>query len=247
MRLAILAVVLLLLGGIAGGYWWFRSSSGGGSDEASESSGSSDSSDSGGSSGDDDSKGDGDSSDGGDGGSAGGSDAAGGPVGTIGRADAPVTIDLYEDFLCPHCAGFESEAGEYLVEQAEQGRVHVTYHMMTLPMFAKPTELAANSYACANAVEPDKAPSLHRALFANQQPWTGSSLLAQAGEAGLTSDEFVSCVREMKYAAFLKETDRKAADRGVNATPTVLVNGAKVEPGSGSAGWREALRQAIEG
>ncbi len=47
---------------------------------------------------------------------------AGHPV-SWGSAGAPVTIDLYSDFHCPHCAEFEEQYGQTLTDAQEAGQI----------------------------------------------------------------------------------------------------------------------------
>ena len=72
----------------------------------------------------------------------------------------------------------------------------------------------------------------HNALYA-QQP--------EEGGAGLTNDELNSiakqagatnlkhCIDDEQFSAFVKDTTQKALDSGVNATPTIKINGNPVQ------------------
>ncbi len=64
------------------------------------------------------------------------SSAAAQPAGTtdggtalvLGPDGAPVTVDVHEDFLCPHCARFVADAGATLEQLAADGTVQVRHH-----------------------------------------------------------------------------------------------------------------------
>ena len=49
----------------------------------------------------------------------------------LGSADAPVTITLYEDFHCPHCADFEEEFGPTITQAQESGAARVELYPMS--------------------------------------------------------------------------------------------------------------------
>src|SRR5215213_6425578 len=48
----------------------------------------------------------------------------------LGSAEAPVTITLYEDFHCPHCADFEEQFGSTITQAQEAGAARVELYPM---------------------------------------------------------------------------------------------------------------------
>jgi len=65
----------------------------------------------------------------------------------LGSADAPVTITLYEDFHCPHCADFEEEFGPTITQAQESGEARVELYPMAF--IDEGSITAANAMACA--------------------------------------------------------------------------------------------------
>ena len=51
---------------------------------------------------------------------------------TIGSADAPHQVVVYEDFLCPICGEFEEAGHEELAQLADQGKVQIEYRPFVL-------------------------------------------------------------------------------------------------------------------
>ncbi|REF34742.1 DsbA family protein [Thermasporomyces composti] len=142
----------------------------------------------------------------------------------IGKENAPVTVEVFEDFLCPHCRDFEAAVSDYLKEQVDSGKVRVVYYPVTLSSFGRPTELAANAFAC--AADAGKGPELHDALYTNfRQDWTVDLLTELGSSVGLSDGSFRSCVRRGKFEEWVRSIDQTATDRGVTGTPTVFVNG----------------------
>lgn len=153
----------------------------------------------------------------------------------VGDPDAPVTVELFEDFSCPHCAEFEMEAPELLEPYLDKGQVRIVYYPMTLDSFTQAgygNDTAANAFACA-ADEPDPDPAAyHSALFANQQnqqTWTDQVLIDVADQAGIGSDKFDACVQRNSFGEWVRSIDQTATDRGVVGTPTVYVDGEQVD------------------
>jgi protein-disulfide isomerase len=160
----------------------------------------------------------------------------------VGEADAPVVVELFEDFSCPHCQQFEAGAEKMIDQQVESGKVRVVYYPVTLDNFGRPTELSANAFAC--AADEGKATQMHDALFMNfRQDWTTDQLVALGRSVGLDSGSFRSCVRGEKFAEWVKSIDQTATDRGVSGTPTVFVDGKPLDPEDTSP---TALRLAID-
>ncbi|MGH3487011.1 MAG: DsbA family protein [Actinopolymorphaceae bacterium] len=160
----------------------------------------------------------------------------------VGVADAPVVVEMFEDFSCPHCQEFEAGAEKMINQRIESGDVRVVYYPVTLDNFGRPTELSANSFAC--AADEGKAREMHDALYINfRQDWTVDQLVALGRSVGLDSGSFRSCVREESFAEWVKSIDQTATDRGVSGTPTIFVDGKALDPEDTSPA---ALRLAIE-
>lgn len=151
------------------------------------------------------------------------------------------SIDVYEDFLCPNCERFEQRDGAAITTALNEGKLTVRYHPIAiLDPNSRPagySTRAANAALCAAAA--GVFPGYHQKLF-DQQPAEGSAgltndqLVAFGTELGAKGD-FATCVAKGTNAAAVKaETDKAAADpnlqsNGVFGTPTVAVNGKKID------------------
>jgi protein-disulfide isomerase len=166
----------------------------------------------------------------------------------VGQADAPVTIDLYEDFQCPACQQFEERIGPTVDELVEAGRAKVVYHPVAyLDRFSSTRYSSRSSAAAGCAAAAGVFPRFTDLLFANQPPEGGDGLptarLVELGrQAGATGEDFARCVREERLAGWTANLTETASRRGINATPTVLVNGEPVPRLSA-----QALRDAVAG
>ncbi|HEX2301746.1 MAG TPA: thioredoxin domain-containing protein [Pseudonocardiaceae bacterium] len=172
----------------------------------------------------------------------------------IGVPDAPVTIDIYEDFLCAGCGQFEQLYGSQLETAAAQGQARVVYHPVAiLDDYSEPagySTLAGGAALC--AAEAGVFPRFHDSLF-NTQPqgngpgWT-SAQLQQLGNALGAGPEFARCVQgdhERIGIATDQARDYLSSRRpdGRLGTPTILVNGTITD--TSEPGWLdEALGAA---
>ena len=135
-----------------------------------------------------------------------------GGVVTVGSADAKVTLDVYEDFLCPACRSFEETYGSAIEKHIADGTVQVRYHM--LPMLNDRSDPPGYSMDSANAglcaADAGKFPEFHKSLF-NDQPEEGSrgwdrQQLAKLGtNLGITDVKFTSCVVNGTYDDLVQE------------------------------------------
>ena len=89
-----------------------------------------------------------------------------------GIADAPVTVDLYEDFQCPNCKAFEDETGETLAQLVADGTVQAHYHGMAFLDTSANDQYSTRALNAAavvvDAAGPDAFQTFHDLLFANQ-------------------------------------------------------------------------------
>lgn len=156
---------------------------------------------------------------------------------TVGDPDAPVTVDLWEDFQCPACEAFENQgSGQVLADAIEAGDVKVNYHLMT---FLGPESVrAANAAAAAVNESPEKFQALHDYLYDNQpierSGGYDNDFLVQAGsEVGLTSEAYVTAVQEGHYTNWVEQSAQDALESGVESTPTVEVQGRRLDNSAG--------------
>ena len=166
---------------------------------------------------------------------------ASGVVVTAGQPTAPVTIDVYEDYLCPFCERFESRSGGDLTTALNQGKIKVNYHALNIlndhSVPAGYSTLAANAALC--AARANIWPAYHEQLFA-KEPAEGSAGLSAADLTSMGTDlgagpDFGACVSGNADAAAITAASQAASANpalqtdGQFGTPTVVVGGQKVD------------------
>jgi protein-disulfide isomerase len=165
----------------------------------------------------------------------------------FGAAEAPVTVTVYSDFLCPACKGFEEASGPTLDELVEAGTVRLEYHPISILDRASSTQYSTRAAAAsACAAEAGEFRPFASALLAQQPGEGGDGLpdarLVEIGRSvGIEGDEFGTCVDDRRYRGWVTRSTETASRSGVTGTPTVLVDGEQL--GSWDAG---SLRAAVE-
>jgi protein-disulfide isomerase len=156
----------------------------------------------------------------------------------MGPADAPVTVTVYEDFMCPYCGMFEEISSERLKKYAESGDVEVRYHVVSFLDDASSTDYstrAANALATVlDTAGPEVAVDFHDALFVNQPEEGGpglsdEELIDLAVEAGADEQQITGPIEDLAFEQWVVNSTGAWSDRGFTGTPTVTVNDEKVD------------------
>jgi len=167
------------------------------------------------------------------------------PTPVAGDPEADVTVTVYEDYACPHCATYATEvfpqvAADYL----ESGDIRYEFYDFPVPVDETVSWEAANA---ARAVQAAAGPQAYyvysERLFANQSS-LGPSAYASLTEGLSVDGETVrGAATDRQYDQTVEANRQAGVDRGVQGTPTVLVDGDPVQ-------WQEVayepVRDAIE-
>ncbi|MEV7777488.1 thioredoxin domain-containing protein [Kitasatospora sp. NPDC088351] len=170
-----------------------------------------------------------------------------GPDGTLvvyGKADAPHTLQVFEDFRCPVCKTFEATNGDTVKKLADDGTVKIEYHLAAFldkPLGGKGSRTALAAAGAALNEGVDKFKQFHDVLYANQpderQDAFGdvNHLLDLAGQVpGLKTDAFVKAVNDRTYAPWATKVADAFSSSGVTGTPTVKLDGKPITLFSGN-------------
>jgi protein-disulfide isomerase len=164
-----------------------------------------------------------------------------------GKAGAPVTVDVFEDFQCPICLQFEQASAKDIAAKVKAGQIRARYHTMAFLDSASSgnrySTRAANAALCASDVSVEAFTKYHDILYGKDssgqqvQPKEGShgrsntQLLDYAKQAGIKGNDlttFQSCMSGELHKALVSAITDNASQRGVTGTPTVMVNGKKL-------------------
>ena len=158
---------------------------------------------------------------------------------TIGEADAPHDIVVYEDFLCPFCGELEEASRADLARLAEEGKVTVEYRPFELlSRISDYSGRATNAFAVVlEESGPEVAKTFHDLLFENQPSEGGpfpsdEDLVDLAVEAGAEEAAVAEGIESGARSDWVDAATQAAQEAGVQGTPTVLLDGEVVNGGS---------------
>ena len=154
-----------------------------------------------------------------------------------GDVNSPVIVVEFTDFQCSACGGMYPIVEEVLKSYGP--RVH--FVMRNFPL----TTVHPNAYNAAQAAEAAKAQGKYweyiDVLFKNQTTLDRDSLKKYAAQVGLDRKQFDADFDSGKYEPVVRHDVEEGEGYGIEATPTIFINGVMLTEFSG-----EGLRAAIE-
>jgi protein-disulfide isomerase len=154
---------------------------------------------------------------------------------TYGSERAPVTVVVFADFECPHCA-VEAPMLRKVVDQF-RGRAKLVFKHFPLSGHerAKPAAIATEA-----AHEQGKFWEMAELVFANQMRLSDDDLYRYAERAGLDMGKFKASYEAKKGLAAVESDRKHGEDIEIAGTPAVYVNGRQYSDllfGGTVAGW----------
>ncbi len=142
----------------------------------------------------------------------------------MGMATAAVTIEIFSDFLCSHCADFVAQVEPAVISEfVKPGIARLVYRHF--PIVAPLSQDAAAASEC--AADQKQFWAYHDALFARAARGALRStgdLEAAAQEIGLDQAVFTQCRRNGAGRGRVDVDRAEGERRGVSGTPTSFVN-----------------------
>ncbi len=152
-----------------------------------------------------------------------------------GPAQAPIQVVEFSDFLCPFCRNLAGAFADFMPQS--QGRIAVFFKHYPLDQACNPVMTrTVHDGACELALggvcaeEQGKFWQYHDRIF-TQPPMNPSNddVIRLATAAGLDSDAMRQCLTSPGARAKLDRDIAEGKRLQVNATPTVFVNGKRLE------------------
>jgi protein-disulfide isomerase len=173
-----------------------------------------------------------------------------------GAKDAKVVIVNYDDFQCPYCARNHQTLFTDIIKTYGD-RVRIVYKDYPLKEIHPWATRAANDANCLAGLNQDSYWTFADYVHANQREISGTNrplpeqleaVDKAAEDAGRKSNVDVpklqACLKQQPDAA-LKQSLKEAEVLGVNATPTMFVNGEKLDGAVPEPLLRAALDRAL--
>ena len=147
-----------------------------------------------------------------------------------GNPDASVTLVEYSDFQCPACGQFYPYVKEVVEEHGDKLRFEYKHFpLITIHKNAVPAARAAEA-----ASQQGKFFEMHDKLFENQTEWSISTnaqvyFIQYAEEIGLDVGLFKKHLGSSIISDAVDQGFNEARELGLSGTPTLFLNGEKME------------------
>ena len=139
-------------------------------------------------------------------------------------SDAPISIVVFSDYACPYSSQLYFQLEK--LEKEYPSRLRVM--MKQMPLQIHPQSPLAHEAALAAAAQ-GKLSAMSELLFANQGRLDRDSLLTYAREIHLDSEAFRTALDTHQYRPMVEEDLLEASALGIDATPTLFLNGHRLD------------------
>lgn len=147
-----------------------------------------------------------------------------------GSESAKVTLTEYSDLQCPACKNFNDTVKPELITRYGDN-LKVEFRHFPLTSIHRNAQRAAEATEAAAAQ--GKFWEYHDILFARQTSealeWNTNKLTEYAKELGLDTERFKKELQDDLYREGVQKMEQDAKDKGFTGTPTILINGEKVD------------------
>lgn len=148
-----------------------------------------------------------------------------------GPASSPVTVVEFSDLQCPHCKAEQPNLQKLLTEDKN---VRLVFQNFPLP--AHDWARKAAEYAdCIGRTSNEAFWKFIQGVYDSQSDITAANadekLTALADKAGAKGSEVAACAAKPETATRVQRSEALGKELGVNATPTMFINGREVPGG----------------
>jgi protein-disulfide isomerase len=165
----------------------------------------------------------------------------------VGNVDAKITIIAFESLTCSHCANFHKDVYPQLKkEYLDTGLAKIEFRHF-------PLDKAAFNASKVSQCKNNGDSKILNSLFANQQKWVKGSSIEEVNKnlksflftEGFDID-FEKCISNKEIEDFVLNDRIDGVKKfKVNATPTIIINGKKLEKSLNYKNLKKALEKLI--
>lgn len=155
-----------------------------------------------------------------------------------GPANAPVTIVVFQDNMCPYCGHALATIDQLMEEYPNKLRIVVKQFVVHPPAML-------SAEACYAADAQGKFWDMHDAIFAHQDDLSRDALVEYARQIGLDVPRFTAALDSHQYAQQVKDDMAAGKEVGVRGTPAFLINGRELPGAQPIDAFRKLVEQAL--
>ncbi len=149
---------------------------------------------------------------------------------TLGKPDAPVTIDEFADFQCPICGQADRTIQQMVPQYFDTGKAKLVFH--NYAFIGDESQWAAEAADC--SADQNKFWDYANYVFTHQAgenkgAFSKDNLKGFAKALGLDTNAFNTCSDSGKYTAEVKQEKLQGDQLGIRATPSFFIKGQKYE------------------
>ncbi len=150
---------------------------------------------------------------------------------SLGNPKAKIQVIEYASMACPHCGHFNENVFPTLKSKyIDTGKVRYTLK----EMITEPSTVAVAGFLIARCAGPAKYFTVVDQVFHSQSRWNQGNIkpIFQeiAAANGVDEAHFATCLQDQNAAdAIARRAERAQAQDGVSSTPTLFIDGKKVE------------------
>lgn len=171
---------------------------------------------------------------------------------TIGNKDSKVKLIEFGDYKCPACKRFMDEIFPKLKQEyIDTGKVSFTYGMMAF--LGDDSITAANGGQSIFKQNPDAFWKYHHLVFEQQGPesqnWANPNFLLDLVKKNIPEVDANKLEQDLKNNTYVEEINKiqlTANLNGVDSTPSLFINGVRVERPLDYASVKAAIDQALQ-
>jgi protein-disulfide isomerase len=149
----------------------------------------------------------------------------------LGDPAAPVTVAVFEDWLCPSCAQFEANVSPVVKrDYVDTGRAQLVFvNFLVIQGSDQVARLGECVFRQSNEAFWEMKGPLYRAQAELRDPRRARELVLTYAP-GVDEGELDACMADPESLEAARQDTRLAQSLGLTGTPSVLVNGSAVSP-----------------
>ena len=148
----------------------------------------------------------------------------------LGNPNAPIVMIEYSDYDCPFCKEYHRTMHQIMDEYGITGRVAWVYRQFPLAQLHPNSPRISEAALCVGDIGGNDAFwAFSDRVFESRditEPTNVTKLLQFAQEAGISSDDYVTCMEDGRMKSAVEDSIRDGFDAGARGTPyTILMVG----------------------